>query len=190
MVKKGYRPKKVQYYLNIAKEIASRSTCMSTIVGVIIVKDDQIIATGYNGAPRKTKDCYERGFCLRRELNIPSGQNYEICRSVHAEQNAIINAARSGVNIMGADMYMWGMKIWQGANELIDALPCFICKKIVINSGLKNFYYSDSEGKIKKINIERDWVQRWKRKDLLEDIEKYNAGFYKELKKIDKKYSK
>src|SRR4030042_2698471 len=188
--KKGFRPDKEHYYINIAKEIASRSTCMSTIVGVIIVKDDQIIATGYNGAPRKTKDCYERGFCLRREVGLPSGQQYELCRSVHAEQNAIINSSRSGANILGADMYMWGIKIWAGENKLLDALPCFICKKMIINSGIKNFIYMDDKGRIKKIDIGKKWASKWRKKDMLEDMKKYDAGRYKELKKIDKKFKK
>ena len=87
------RPSKEEYYLNIAKEVAMRSTCMRSQFGAVIVKDDQIISTGYNGAPRKAMDCYERGNCLRTELNIPSGHRYELCRSVHAEQNAKIGRA-------------------------------------------------------------------------------------------------
>ena len=100
------RPSKDEYYLNIAKEIGDRSTCFRHKMGVVVLKDDQIIATGYIGAPRKTKDCLERGECLRDKLKIPHGTRYEICRSVHAEQNAIINAARAGVSLLGGDMYM------------------------------------------------------------------------------------
>ena len=94
--KKNNRLSKDAYYINIAKSVAARATCRSVKFGAIIVKDDQIIATGYVGAPRKTKDCLERGNCLRRELKIPSGHRYELCRSVHAEMNAIVNAARAG----------------------------------------------------------------------------------------------
>lgn len=182
---KNFRPDKNAYYINIAKEVASRSTCMSTHIGAIIVKNDQIIATGYNGAPRKTKDCYERGFCLRRELKIPSGQYYEICRSVHAEQNAIINAARSGVNILGGDMYSWGMKVWAGANELLDILPCYICKKMILNSGLNSLYYMSKSGKIIKIDILKNWTKDWQKRDMLDDMKKYSTDYSKEYKKIE-----
>ncbi|MEA3344441.1 MAG: hypothetical protein U9Q16_02055, partial [Patescibacteria group bacterium] len=100
------RPSKEEYYLNIAKQIAQRSTCFRLRAGAIILKNDQIISTGYIGAPRGTKDCLERGECLRNKLNIPHGQRYEVCRSVHAEQNAIINAARAGVSLLNGDMYL------------------------------------------------------------------------------------
>ena len=91
---------KDEYYLNIAREVALKSTCYRANIGCLIVKDDQIIATGYIGAPRKTKDCFEHGNCLRTMLGLPHGQRYELCRSVHAEQNAIINAARAGVSLL------------------------------------------------------------------------------------------
>ena len=178
---KSFRPDKQTYYMNIAKEVATRSTCMSAIHGAIVVKNDQIIATGYNGAPRKTKDCYEHGFCLRRELKIPSGQHYEICRSVHAEQNVLINAARSGENVFGGDLYMWGMRIWEGAKELTDELPCFICKKLIINSGIENLYRMTPSGKIKRVKI-NDWAKEWTKKDMLDDTAKYNADYYKKFK--------
>src|SRR4030042_3686430 len=101
------RPSKDQYYLNIAKEIAQRSTCFRAKGGAIVVKDDQIISTGYIGAPRKTKDCLERGYCLRDELKIPHGTQYEICRSVHSEMNALVNAGRAGVSLLGGAMYIY-----------------------------------------------------------------------------------
>lgn len=104
--KKNKRPSKDAYYINIAKSVAARATCMSVNFGAIVVKNDQIIATGYVGAPRKTMDCLERGKCLRRELKVPSGHRYELCRSVHAEMNAIINAARAGVSLLGGDIYI------------------------------------------------------------------------------------
>ena len=115
-------PKK-QYYLQIAQEVATRATCMSAHFGSLIVKDDQIISTGYNGAPRMTKDCYEIGFCLRRKLQIPSGTQYEMCRSVHAEQNAIIQASLHGIPIQGSTIY-------------ITNQPCIICAKMLINAGI------------------------------------------------------
>ena len=100
------RVSKDEYYLGIAKEVAARSTCFRRSIGALIIRDDQIISTGYVGAPRKTKSSIEHGSCLRDKLNIPHGHRYELCRSVHAEQNAIINAARAGVSLLGGDMYI------------------------------------------------------------------------------------
>ena len=102
------RPEKEEYYLNIAQVVSKRSTCLKVLIGAIIVKEDQIIATGYVGAPRHTRSSLEHGFCLRQKLQIPSGTQYELCRSVHAEQNAIINAARAGVSLLGGrHVYFW-----------------------------------------------------------------------------------
>ncbi|MBU0476622.1 hypothetical protein KKB68_01260, partial [Patescibacteria group bacterium] len=123
------RPSKDIYYLNIAKNVAERSTCFRNKGGAIIVRDDQIIATGYIGAPRKTKDCFERDECLRDKLKIPHGSRYEICRSVHAEMNAIINAARAGVSIFRGDIYI---HCRDREGKEIDSFPCFICKNMII----------------------------------------------------------
>ena len=163
------RISKNDYYMNITREVASRSTCFRAHHGAIIVKEDQIICTGYNGAPRKTKDCLERNNCLRDELNIPSGQRYEMCRSVHAEQNAIINAARSGTNLLDGTMYLYSEKIdSNGDVKVIEALPCFICKKMIINAGLRRLISNSPEGlKIYEIS---DWVDDWKKNDLLDDV--------------------
>ena len=134
----NYRPNKDEYYWNIAKETAQRSTCMSVKGGAIIVRDDQIIATGYIGAPRETKDCFERGTCVRRVLNIPSGQRYEICRSTHAEQNAVINAARAGVSLLGGTVYLYFVK--RSEDNFVNAYPCFMCK-------ILNFSFVDNMSK-------------------------------------------
>jgi len=163
-----YRPSKEEYYLNIAKEVARRSTCMRAKFGAIIVRDDQIVATGYNGAPRKVRDCYEIGICLREKLNIPSGQRYEICRSVHSEQNAIINATRAGVSILGGDMYIFGFRIIDGKEIQIKAFPCFICKKMIICS---------QEGKGYKVYLVSDWVREWRKRDMLEEAEQYGIDY-------------
>jgi dCMP deaminase len=166
------RPSKDQYYLNIAKQVAERSTCFRVKGGAIIVRGDQIVSAGYVGAPRKTKDCFERGNCLRDEMNIPHGKNYEICRSVHCEQNAIINAARSGVSLYDGDIYIYIARFKTG--EKIDSFPCFICKKMIINAGLKRAVCSTKEGKIKVFEIE-EWVKEWQEKDLLDDKDQYGA---------------
>lgn len=170
------RPSKIKYYLNIAKEVAERSTCCSMKSGAIIVKNDQIVATGYNGAPRKTLDCLERGNCIRREKKIPSGQRYELCRSVHAEQNAIINSARAGVSLLEGDMYLYGMRIFNGTSEPIDIFPCFICKKMIINSGLKRVICITKEGEPKMYEVE-DWIEEWSRNDMLDDKETYQVEY-------------
>lgn len=174
-MKKKTRISKENYYMNIAREVASRATCFRMHHGAIIVKDDQIIATGYNGAPRKTKDCLERDNCLRNELGILSGQRYEICRSVHSEQNAIINAARAGVSLLGGTIYLYSVRINEKGDEsIIDALPCFICKKMIINSGVEFLIACRKNGKLKKYAI-KDWVSDWSKKDLIDDKEQYGV---------------
>ena len=108
---------------------------MKVQIGAVIIRDDQVVSTGYSGAPRGTKDSLEHGFCLRQKLGVPSGHRYELCRSVHAEQNAIINAARAGVSLLNGDMFIFGKRI--EGEEILDAFPCFICKKMILNCGLK-----------------------------------------------------
>lgn len=164
------RISKDEYYLNIANEVANRSTCFRRSIGAIIIRDDQIISTGYVGAPRKTKDSFEHGFCLRNKLNIPHGQRYELCRSVHAEQNTIINAARAGVNILGGDIYIFGSV--SGKKEPINAFPCFICKKMIINAGLNRVICSTSDGKMKIFRV-NDWIKDWQEGDILDDKSQY-----------------
>ena len=164
------RISKDEYYLNIAKEVARRSTCFRRSIGALIIRDDQIISTGYAGAPRKTKDSLEHGFCLRDKLNIPHGQRYELCRSVHAEQNAIINAARAGVSLLGGDIYIYGSR--PGKEEPIDAYACFICKKMIINAGLNRVICSTADGKM-KIFLVSDWVKDWQQGDIIDDQHQY-----------------
>ena len=110
MTEKIQKIDKDNYYMKIAEAVAIKSNCLCIAFGCLIVKDDQIISTGYVGAPRKTKDCIDWGFCIRRKKNIKSGTGYEMCRSVHAEMNAIINAARSGVSLLGGDMFLHAAK--------------------------------------------------------------------------------
>lgn len=166
------RPTKDEYYLNIAREIGDRSTCFRHKMGAIIVRDDQIIATGYIGAPRKTKDCFERGECLRDELKIPHGTRYEICRSVHAEQNAIINAARAGVSLLGGGIYLHSINSKTG--ERNDAFPCFFCKRMIINAGLRKVVSMKKDGSVKVFLVE-DWIKEWQKKDIVDDKHQYGA---------------
>jgi len=158
-----------EYYLGIAKQIGQRATCFRNKGGAIVVKDDVIVTTGYIGAPRKTKDCLERGECLRDKLKIPHGKNYEICRSVHAEQNAIINATRAGVSIFRGDMYIYGENR-QG--EKFDSFPCLICKKMIINCGLNRVICSTRAGNYKIFYVP-DWIKEWREKDILDDKFQY-----------------
>lgn len=175
----NYRPNKDLYYWNIAKEVAQRSTCMSVKGGAVIVKDDQIISTGYIGAPRGTKDCFERGTCVRRMMDIPSGQRYEICRSVHAEQNAIINAARAGVSLIGARIYLYFVKrVNENEDKIVLAYPCFMCKKMIINSGITEFIGNNENGELVKYSVS-NWVNDWKENDLIDDKIKYEVNYKK-----------
>lgn len=128
MTKKGgeikyTRPSWDKYFMKIAMLVSERSTCLRHHVGAIIVKDRRVITTGYNGAAAGTRDCLELG-CLRNELGIPSGERHEICRAIHAEQNAIIQAAKYGENIEGSTIYC-------------THSPCIICTKMMVNSGIK-----------------------------------------------------
>lgn len=130
------RPSKHDYYLQLALDVAKRGTCIRRNFGAIIVKNDEIIATGYTGAPRGSINCCDKGTCQRQDLNIPSGQRYELCRSVHAEMNAIISAPRNEMN--GATMYLAG---WEMVNNTYDhpvnkAEPCLLCKRMIVNAGI------------------------------------------------------
>ena len=122
------RPSWETYFMDITALVARRTTCLRRAVGAVIVKDKRILSTGYNGAPSHIRHCREMG-CLREQLNVPSGQRHELCRGIHAEQNAIIQAAYHGVSIKGATLYC-------------TTQPCSICAKMIINAGLKAIIYA------------------------------------------------
>lgn len=167
------RPSKDQYYLDIAKQVSERSTCFRAKGGAIIVRGDQLISSGYIGAPRKTKDCFERGNCLRDELKVPHGQRYELCRSVHSEANAIINAARAGVSLFGGDLYLHTR---DRNNKVVDTTPCFFCKRMIINAGIERVICSSSDPK-KGFNVFNvaDWVKEWQEGDIIDDKHQYGT---------------
>jgi dCMP deaminase len=121
------RPSWDDYFMDIANLVKTRSTCLRRQVGCVIVKDKRILCTGYNGAPAGTSHCIDIG-CLREKLGIPSGQRHELCRAVHAEQNAIAQAAMKGISLEGASVY-------------VTDQPCSLCSKILINSGIKHILY-------------------------------------------------
>ena len=148
------RPTKHQYYLNIAKVVASRSTCLRKKYGAILVKNDIIISTGYNGSPRGTANCIDLNKCRREDLNIPRGQCYEMCRSVHAEQNCIINASRSGM--LKSTLYLYGIN--SKDESLVENLDsCQLCKKLIINSGISEVIIPKSDNDY-KIIMTQSWV--------------------------------
>ena len=128
------RRDKHNYYLDIAQTILERATCLRNNVGAVIVKNDEIISTGYNGAPRGRANCCDLGVCRREQLGIPRSQRYELCRSVHAEQNAIIAAPRN--EMIGATLYLAMCNSKTG--ELVpDASPCNMCRRMIINAGIE-----------------------------------------------------
>ena len=128
------RISKENYYLDIAQTVIERATCLRRCYGAIIVKNDEIISTGYNGAPRGRRNCVDLGYCTRAALKIPSGQRYELCRSVHAEANAIISAARR--DMAGGTLYLAGKDAATG-EVLGDATSCSMCRRLIINAGLE-----------------------------------------------------
>ena len=142
---------KINYYLDIAETTLERSTCLRRKWGAVIVRDDEIISTGYNGAPRGRKNCSDLGKCIREELKIPRGERYELCRSVHAEQNAIISASRK--DMMGATLYEVGVDAKTG-EYVENAMPCAMCKRFIINSGITKMIFRDSKDKYREIDVQ------------------------------------
>lgn len=138
------RPSKDEYYLSIADAVSKRATCLRRGYGAIIVKDDHIISTGYCGAPRGAENCCDKGSCLRNELNIASGERYELCYSVHAEANCIINSARAGVSVLGSKLYLAGFDAKTG--EVISANPCKMCRRMILNAGIKTVIVKNTDG--------------------------------------------
>jgi dCMP deaminase len=147
------RPSKDEYYLAIAREIGTRGTCLRRAFGAVIVKNDQIVSTGYVGAPRGSPNCTDIKSCKREELGIPAGERYELCRSVHAEMNAIINAARAGVSVLGGTMYLYGIN---RDGSIADAKPCKLCRRVIINAGLEKVVIKKKNGI--EVILVSDWV--------------------------------
>ena len=147
---------KENYYLDIAQTVAERSTCLRRCYGAIIVQNDEIISTGYNGAPRGRKNCGDLGYCTREAMRIPSGERYELCRSVHAEANAIISAARR--ETIGATIYMVCVNPHTG--ELIpDSTSCSMCRRQIINAGIRRIVIRDTPTEYRVVDVEKEWVE-------------------------------
>ena len=148
------RVSKHNYYLDIAQTVAERGTCLRKLFGAIIVKDDVFVSTGYNGAPRGRKNCTDMNVCMRDKLNIPRGERYELCRSVHAEANAIIAAARE--RMLGSTLYMVCVSPQTG--EIVSGTSsCMMCKRQIINAGISTVIVRDTKDEYRIINVS-DWI--------------------------------
>lgn len=148
------RTDKHNYYLDIAQTVAERGTCLRRNFGAIIVRDDEIMSTGYTGAPRGRKNCVDMGHCHRKSLNVPRGERYELCRSVHAEMNAIISAPRK--DMLGSALYLVGLE--KDTDGLVEAAaPCTLCKRMIINAGIKKVIVRDLNSTYKIIDVQ-GWI--------------------------------
>ncbi|MCE5194669.1 MAG: deaminase [Nitrospiraceae bacterium] len=148
------RPSWDEYFINIAKAVSSRATCLRRKYGAVITKDNIIVSTGYNGAPAGMKDCMEAGKCTRKKLQIPHGERYELCHSVHAEANSIIRASVHELN--GATIYVSGAE--DHGSECISE-PCMMCKRMILNAKIAKVVYSDGNGRHHIINPKK-WLKK------------------------------
>ena len=147
---------KTNYYLDIAGTVLERSTCMRRHYGAIIVQDDEIVSSGYNGAPRGRKNCGDLGYCAREAMKIPSGERYELCRSVHAEANAIISAPRR--EVLGATLYMVCRDPDTGA-LIPGSTSCSMCRRLIINAGIARVVIRDTPTEYRAVEVQKDWVE-------------------------------
>ena len=146
---------KENYYLDIAETVLERSTCLRRCYGAIVVKNDEIVSTGYNGAPRGRANCVDLGYCSREAMQVPRGERYELCRSVHAEMNAIISAARR--DTLGATLYLAGREAKNG--ELLhDATSCSMCRRVIINAGIDRVVIRNTKQDYSVVHVE-DWIR-------------------------------
>lgn len=148
------RPSKDEYYLRIAFEAARRGTCLRRQFGAVIVNKDQIISVGYVGAPRGVPNCLQIGRCYRQEHKIPKGEHYELCRSVHAEMNAIIHAARE--SMIGGTIYIAGRDL-ENKEKPVSAKPCKLCRRMIINAGIERVVISKENGGFNEI-FPKHWI--------------------------------
>ena len=145
------RRDKINYYLDIAETVSERSTCLRRNWGAIIVNNDEIISTGFNGAPRGRKNCCDLNYCVREKYEIPRGERYELCRALHAEENAIISAPRS--LMIGATLYLVGKNV-EDKDYVKNGNPCAMCKRMIINSGINYIYVRNTRDEFTKIDVQ------------------------------------
>lgn len=148
------RRDKVNYYLDLAEVVAKRSTCIRRRYGAVIVKHDEVISTGYVGAPRGRKNCSDTGICIRQKLNVPRGERYELCRSVHAEANAIISASRD--QMLGSVLYLVGTEVTTG-EYVANSNSCSMCKRMIINAGIEKVIIRDTKEEYRVIHVQ-EWI--------------------------------
>lgn len=148
------RRDKINYYLDLADVVSKRGTCIRRNYGAVIVKNDEVISTGYVGAPRGRKNCSDLNYCMRSKLNIPRGERYEMCRSVHAEANAIISASRD--KMIGSTIYLSGREALTG-EYINNSNSCAMCKRMIINAGIEKVIVRDNETEYREINVS-DWI--------------------------------
>ena len=146
---------KENYYLDIAQTVLERSTCLRRCYGAIIVQHDEIISTGYNGAPRGRKNCADLNFCTRMKMNIPSGERYELCRSVHAEANCIISAARK--DTLDSTLYM-ACRDPQTGELIPGSTSCSMCRRLIINAGIKRVVIRDTPTDYRVVDVQKEWI--------------------------------
>ncbi len=149
------RRDKINYYLDLAETVSQRCTCLRRHYGAVIVKEDEVISTGYVGAPRGRQNCSDLGYCLRAKMGVPRGQRYELCRSVHAEANAIISASRR--DMLGATLYLVGREVDTGS-YVENAVCCSMCKRLVINAGIQQVIVRDDKDHYRVIQVS-DWIE-------------------------------
>lgn len=149
------RISKENYYLNIAETVLERATCLRRVFGAIIVKNDEIISTGYNGAPRGRRNCVDMGFCTREAMKVPRGERYELCRSVHAEANCIISAARR--ESLGGTIYLACVDPQTG-ELMAGTSSCAMCRRLIINAGIAQVVIRDTPTDYRVVHVE-DWIR-------------------------------
>lgn len=149
------RRDKINYYLDLAEVVSQRCTCLRKHYGVVIVKNDEVISTGYVGAPRGRTNCTDRGECIREKLKIARGERYELCRSVHAEANAIISASRQ--EMLNSSIFLVGIDVTT-MEYVKNANSCSMCKRLIINAGIKYVYIRDTKDEYRIIDVD-EWIK-------------------------------
>ena len=148
------RRDKQNYYLDLAETVAKRCTCLRRHFGAVIVKNDEVISTGYNGAPRGRKNCSDLGYCVRAQLGVPRGERYELCRSVHAEANAIISASRD--KMIDATLYLTGVET--DGSYVANSCSCAMCKRMILNAGITSVIVREDKENYTAYRV-ADWIE-------------------------------
>ena len=149
------RRDKINYYLDLAEMVSQRSTCLRRHFGAVLVQNDEVISTGYTGAPRGRKNCSDLNYCVRQKLNVPRGERYELCRSVHAEANASISTSRD--KMLGSTLYLVGIECDTG-EYVENASSCSMCKRLIINAGIQHVIIRDNKDDYRIIHVQK-WIE-------------------------------